>query len=165
MAKISQNTVTVMNYLKENADKKLTAANVAEALDMSVSTVNGVFTSMSNKGYGIRETVEQKGAVDITFLALTEEGKTADTSSMTENAQAVVEYFKSVDGEKITADDAAEALGMDKRKFTGAFNGLTKKGLAVRSKAKVEGTVKVCYFVLTDEGKAVDLTVSEPDAE
>ena len=51
---------------------------------------------------------------------------------------------------------------IDKRKFTGAFNALVKKGFAVRNSAKIEAPVTVKYLVLTDAGLAFDPTA---DAE
>ena len=55
MAKMSENSIKVINFLKENHGKKMTSQEVAEALDMSTATVNGVFTSLSNKELGYRE--------------------------------------------------------------------------------------------------------------
>ena len=78
------------------------------------------------------------------------------------NGQAIIAYLKDVEGQNVTAADAADALDIDKRKFTGAFNALVKKGLAVRNAAKVEGDVTVKYLVLTDAGLAFDPTA---DAE
>ena len=159
MAKMSENSIKVINFLKENHGKKMTSQEVAEALDMSTATVNGVFTALSNKELGYREEATVKGPVDISFLAITEEGKTADVSEISENGQAIIAYLKDVEGQNITA---ADALDIDKRKFTGAFNALVKKGLAVRNAAKVEGDVTVKYLVLTDAGLAFDPTA---DAE
>ena len=154
MAKLSENSVKVINYLKENHGKKMTSQEVAEALDMSTATVNGVFTALSNKELGYREEATIPGAVDVSFLAITDAGKDADISEISENGQKIMEYLKTVEGQKVTADDASDALEIDKRKFTGAFNALVKKGLAQRIAAKVEGTVTVKYLVLTDAGLA-----------
>ena len=162
MAKISENSIKVIEFLKANHGKKMTSQEVAEALGMSTATVNGVFTALSNKELGYREEATVKGAVDISFLAITDEGKTADVSEISENGQKIVAYLKGVEGQNVTADDAADALEIEKRKFTGAFNALVKKGLAVRNAAKVEGDVTVKYLVLTDAGLAFDPTA---DAE
>lgn len=156
MAKISENSVKVLNFLKENHGKKMTSQEVAEALDMSTATVNGVFTALSNKELGYREDATITGAVDISFLAITDEGMAADVSEISENGQKIIAYLKDVAGKNVTAADAAEALDIDKRKFTGAFNALVKKGYAVRNSAKVEGPVSVKYLVLTDAGLAFD---------
>ena len=156
MAKISENSVKVLNYLKENHDKKLTSKDVAEALGISLATVNGVFTALSNKELGYREKAEVPGTMDISFLALTDAGKGADISELSENGQKIMEYLRANDGENLTADDAAAALEIDKRKFTGAFNALVKKELCERVSAKIEAPVTVNYLVLTDAGLAFD---------
>lgn len=154
MAKISENSVKVLNFLKENDGKNFTSNDVANALDLTVATVNGVFTSLVNKKYGYRQEATVPGAVDISFLSITEKGKETDVTELSENAQAIIGYFKTVEGQDITADDACAALEIDKRKFTGAFNSLVKKELCARTSAKVEAPVTVKYLVLTDEGRA-----------
>lgn len=164
MAKLSENSVKVINFLKENNGKKMTSQDVAEALDISVSSVNGVATALHNKGLCDREKATVTGAIDISFLTITDEGKAADTTELSENGQRIMDYLKTVEGQKVTSDDAAEALELEKRKFTGAFNSLVKKGLAARCPAKVEGPVAVTYLVLTDDGMAFDPTAID-DAE
>ena len=163
MAKISENSVKVLNYLKENHGKKMTSQDVAEALELSTATVNGVFTALSNKELGYREEAEVTGAVDISFLAITDEGKAADISEISENGQKIMEYLKTVEGQNVTSADAADALDIDKRKFTGAFNALVKKGFAVRNSAKVEAPVTVKYLVLTDAGLAFDAEATDAE--
>ena len=57
MAKVavSENSLTVLNYLKENAGADLTAKDIAEALGMEVKSVNGIVTSgLQRKGYAER---------------------------------------------------------------------------------------------------------------
>ena len=162
MAKISENSVKVLNYLKENHGKKMTSQDVAAALDLSTATVNGVFTALSNKELGYREEATVTGPVDISFLAITDEGKAADTTELSDNAKAIIAYLIDVEGQNVTSADAADALDIDKRKFTGAFNALVKKGFAVRNSAKVEGDVTVKFLVLTDAGLSFDPTA---DAE
>lgn len=154
MAKMSENSVKVLNYLKENHGKKMTSQDVAEALELTTAQVNGTFTALQNKELGYREEATVTGAVDISFLAITDEGKAADTSELSENGQKIMAYLVSVEGQNVTADDAADALEIEKRKFTGAFNALVKKGFAVRNSAKVEAPVTVKYLVLTDAGLA-----------
>ena len=162
MAKMSENSIRVISYLQENGNKNLTSQDVAEALDMSVATVNGVFTALSNKELGYRKEGTVTGAIDVSFLAITEEGKAADTTELSDNAKAIMAYLKDVEGQNVTSEDASVALDIDKRKFTGAFNALVKKGFAVRNAAKVEGEVTVKYLVLTDAGMA---WAPETDAE
>ena len=156
MAKMSENSIKVLNYLKENHGKKMTSSDVAEALELTTAQVNGTFTALQNKELGYREEAIVTGAADISFLAITEEGAAADTTEMSENGQKIMAYLKEVAGQNVTSADAAEALDIDKRKFTGAFNALVKKGYAVRNSAKVEAPVTVKYLVLTDAGLAFD---------
>lgn len=154
MANMSENTIKIIDFLKENHGKKMTSQEVATALDMSVSSINGAFTALCNKGLGVREAEEVPSVVEVYFLGLTDNGKASDTAALSEAGQQVVAYLRKVDGQKVTVEDAAEALGVDKRKFTGAFNALVKKGLATRTPAKVEGISTVKHLVLTDAGMA-----------
>ena len=51
----TENTEKVLNYLKANADKNVTAADVAAALGMEKASVDGIFTSaIQRKGLGVR---------------------------------------------------------------------------------------------------------------
>ena len=161
MAKISENSVKVLNYLKENHGKKMTSQDVAEALELTTAQVNGTFTALQNKELGYREDATVTGTADISFLAITDEGMAADVSELSENGQKIMAYLKDVVGQNVTSDDAAEALDIEKKKFTGAFNALVKKGFAVRNSAKVEAPVTVKYLVLTDAGLAFDPTDAE----
>lgn len=161
MAKMSENSIKVIEFLKENHGKKMTSQEVAEALEMSTATVNGVFTALSNKELGYREEATVTGAIDVSFLAITDEGMAADVSEISENGQKIMAYLKDVAGQNVTSADAAAALEIEPRKFTGAFNALVKKGFAVRNSAKVEGPVTVKYLVLTDAGLAYDAADAE----
>ena len=85
--------------------------------------------------------------------------------AMKDNSKKVLNYLKEINGEKVTAADVAEALGMEKRSVDGIFtSAIPRKGLGVRVPAEVEmedGTHKAVKFLtLTDEGLAFD-----PDAE
>ena len=85
--------------------------------------------------------------------------------AMKDNSKKVLNYLKEINGEKVTAADVAEALGMEKRSVDGIFtSAIQRKGLGVRVPAEVEmedGTHKAVKFLtLTDEGLAFD-----PDAE
>ena len=85
--------------------------------------------------------------------------------AMKENSKKVLNYLKEINGEKVTAADVAEALGMEKRSVDGIFtSAIQRKRLGVRVPAEVEmedGTHKAVKFLtLTDEGLAFD-----PDAE
>ena len=160
MAKLSENSVKVIEYLKENHGKKMTSQDVAAALDMSTATVNGVFTSLSNKKLGVRESATVKGAIDATFIGIVDADR---PEGLSENAIAILDYLATVKGKDITTDDAVEATGIEKRKFTGTFNSLVKKGLAERIPVKVEGDVPVKYLVLTEAGLAFDPTASDAE--
>lgn len=76
---VSENTIRVINYLKENVGVALTAADVAEALDLETKQVNGIFTSgIQRKGLGIRTPAEielEDGMhKQVKLLSLTDEG-------------------------------------------------------------------------------------------
>lgn len=58
---ISENSRKVLEFLKENNDQDLTAADVAEALGLPKRTVDGAFTSaIQRKGYGVRIPAEME---------------------------------------------------------------------------------------------------------
>lgn len=151
---ISENSVKILDYLKANHGKNLTSGDVADALDLTKSQVDGAFTSFQRKGIGTRVDGEEKGAVEVSFLTITAEGKAADATEMSDNAKAILAYLTEVDGQNITLDDMADATGIEKRKVNGSFNALVKKGLCARTTAKVEAMVPVKYLVLTEEGLA-----------
>lgn len=159
---MSENCVKVLNLLKENAGKKMTSADVAEALGLSKATVNGCFTALQKKELGYREEATVPGTAEISFLSITEAGKVADTSEMSDNAQAIISYLKGAEGENLTLDDLSEAIDIEKRKVNGAFNALVKKELCVRTPATIAADVTVKYLVLTDAGMSFDPTA---DAE
>ena len=82
---MKENSVKVLNYLKGKNGVDLTSADVAEALDLSKRTVDGIFTSaIQRKGLGIRVPAEielEDGSHQaVKFLQLTEEGMAYDTS-------------------------------------------------------------------------------------
>ena len=159
---MSENSVKVLNYLKANHGAKMTSADVAAALDLPKATVNGVFTALQKKGFGVREEAQVPGAVEVSFLSITDEGRACDISEMGETVKAIMDYLTSVAGSNVTLDDMTEALGMEKRSVNGSFNALVRKGLCARTTATVEAPVAVKYLVLTDAGMAVDPTA---DAE
>jgi predicted transcriptional regulator len=126
---------------------------VAEALDLGKATVNGAFTAMQKKGLGVRVEAEIPGAVEVTFLSVTEEGRAADLSEMGETIQKIVEFLSNTK-DHVTLDDLAAAIGVEKRSVNGSFNSLVKKGLCARTPAKVEAMVPVKYLALTEAGMA-----------
>ena len=85
--------------------------------------------------------------------------------AMNENSKNVLNYLKQHNGENLTAEDVAKALGIpNKRSVDGCFTALCRKGLGVRTPAEVEmedGSHKpIKLLSLTAEGMAFD-----PDAE
>lgn len=163
MAKFSENSIRLIEFLQGIGDKKMTAQEIAEALDLSVSQVNGAFTAMYNKKLGVREPATVKGAIDVTFIAATDEGADADREKMSEGACQVLDYLLSVKGQDITTDDAVADTGIDKKKFVATLTSLCKKGYAERIPAKVEGDISVKYLCLTDDGRALDTTATDED--
>jgi DNA-binding IclR family transcriptional regulator len=158
---MSENSVKILNYLKDNAGKDLTSADVAKALDLGKATVNGAFTAMQKKGLGVRVDAEVPGAVEVSFLTITDEGRAADISEMGETVNKIINYLADTT-DNTTLDDLATAIGVEKRSVNGSFNALVKKGLCARTPAKVEAMVPVKYLALTDAGMAFDPTA---DAE
>lgn len=84
--------------------------------------------------------------------------------AMKDNSLRILAYLKENNGQKLTTDDVADALGLGKRTIVGSFNSFVKKGLGIRIEEEVEldngkhETVK--YLALTPAGLAFD-----PDAE
>lgn len=85
-------------------------------------------------------------------------------AAMKENTKAIFMYLKEHNGEQITAQEIADALGLGVKSVIGSVNSFVKKLWAVRSepvKVEINGEKKDVKFIsLTDEGLAVD-----PDAE
>ena len=86
--------------------------------------------------------------------------------AMKPNTKAVLEYLKSVHGEKdVTAADVAQALNLEVKRVNGIFTAaLQRKKYGYREETEVQlddGThTKVKFLKLTDAGLEVD-----PDAE
>lgn len=83
MAAMKENTRKVLDYLKENNDSNLTAADVAEALGLEKRQVDGIFTSaFQRKGYGeripIEVTLEDGSHQKVKYLRLTQMGLDLD---------------------------------------------------------------------------------------
>lgn len=78
---MKENTRRVLDYLKENAGKDLTAADVAEALGVEKRSVDGSFTSFAKKGLGVREEAQinvDGKYINVKFLKLTDAGLAFD---------------------------------------------------------------------------------------
>ena len=81
--------------------------------------------------------------------------------AMKPNSAAVLNYLKDHNGEKLTAADVAEALGLEKKTVDGIFtSAIQRKGFGIRTEAEVEladGThAKVKFLSLTDTGMELD---------
>lgn len=72
----------VLNYLKEHDGEDLTSGDVAEALGVEKRSIDGTFTSLQKKGYGVRVPAEVELADGthkaVKFLRLTDEGFNVD---------------------------------------------------------------------------------------
>lgn len=83
MAKMKENSRKVLEYLKTIGDAKVTAADVAEALNLEKKSVDGIFTSaIQRKGLGVRTPAEielEDGSHKaVKFLSLTPAGMSFD---------------------------------------------------------------------------------------
>ena len=152
---ISENSINIINYLKENHGKNVTSADVAEALGVAKASVNGAFTSLQKKGLGVRVDATVAGTKDVKFLTVTDEGRAADISEMGDTVNMIINYLSKAT-DHVTLDDLAEGIGLEKRSVNGSFNALVKKGLCARTDATIAAPVAVKYLRLTDEGLAFD---------
>ena len=80
---MKENTLKVFDYLKDNADKYLTDADVAEVLGLEKRQIDGIFTSaLQRKNLGVREPAEIELAdgshQKVKYLRLTDEGMAFD---------------------------------------------------------------------------------------
>lgn len=83
---------------------------------------------------------------------------------MTENSKKVLDYLKAHYGEKLTANQIAEALGITVPAVTGSVNGLVKNDRAFREEAKAEKDgkeVTIKYISLTEAGYNFDPDAAE----
>ena len=90
--------------------------------------------------------------------------------AMKPNSKAVLNYLKDVNGQKVTAADVAEALGLEKRQVDGIFtSAIQRKQLGVRTPAEIEledGSHKQVKFLsLTPAGMEFDPDKDEEAAE
>lgn len=84
---MSENTKKIWEYLKEQDGANVTAADIADALDLPIKTVNGAVTAgLQRKGLAERipatiEVTNEEGNVvekDVKFIKITSEGKSFD---------------------------------------------------------------------------------------
>ena len=83
---MKENSIKVLNYLKENSGASVTAADVAEALGLEKRSVDGIFTSaIQRKGLGVRTPAEielEDGTHrSVKFLSLTPAGMNFDPTA------------------------------------------------------------------------------------
>ncbi len=86
---MKENTKNILKYLQANANKQLTAEDVAKAMGFEKkATVDGAFTSFVKKGWGTRvaaeETLPDGTHKPIKFLVLTAAGKVVDPDATTD---------------------------------------------------------------------------------
>ena len=80
---LKENSKIVFNYVKENGDSNITAADIAEATGLEVRSVNGIVTSAFQRK-GLMERVPAEIELEdgshkaVKFIKLTEEGKVFD---------------------------------------------------------------------------------------
>ena len=86
-------------------------------------------------------------------------------AKLSENSAKILTYIQAHDGEDFTAQDIADALEMNVKSVNGSITrGLQMKGLTEREEAVVEtadGTKKVKFIRLTEEGKGFDPNADE----
>ena len=90
--------------------------------------------------------------------------------AMSENSKRILNYLKEVNGASVTAQDVADALGLEKKSVDGGFtSAIQRKGLGVRTPAEVEladGSHKSVKFLsLTPAGLAFDPDATEEIAD
>lgn len=85
MAKMKANTLAVFNYLKEHDGEEITAAQIAEDLNLDVKVVNGCITrglATETKGLAVRIPgeieLEDGTHKAVKFIELTAKGKSFD---------------------------------------------------------------------------------------
>ena len=82
---MSENSKKVFNYLKTINGENVTAADVAEALGLEKRQVDGIFTAIQRKSYGVRTPAEielEDGTHKaVKFLSLTPAGMAYDPNA------------------------------------------------------------------------------------
>ena len=83
---VSEKSLVVLNYLKDNKDENMTAADIAEALGMEKKSVDGIVTSgLQRKGYAERIPAEielEDGThKTVKFIKATEAGLAYDDAA------------------------------------------------------------------------------------
>lgn len=82
---MKENSLRILNYLKEHNGEQMTSGDVAEALGLEKRQVDGSFTSFQKKGWGVRTPAEVELADGthkaIKLLSLTDAGMEYDPTS------------------------------------------------------------------------------------
>jgi len=87
MAKLSENSLIVLNYVKENEASNITATDIAEGTGLSVRSVNGIVTSAFQRK-GLMERIESEVELEdgthktVKFIKLTDEGRAFDPAAV-----------------------------------------------------------------------------------
>jgi Mn-dependent DtxR family transcriptional regulator len=86
---MSENSKKVITYLQGIGDADVTAADVAAALGLEKKSVDGTFTALQKKEFGVRQPAqildkETNRYVDVKFLKLTDAGKAFDVNAVVE---------------------------------------------------------------------------------
>lgn len=81
MAKTSENSIAVYNFVKEHDGENITAADIAEATGLSLKTINGIVTSAFQKKELMERIpaeikLEDGSHKAVKFIKLTETGRT-----------------------------------------------------------------------------------------
>ena len=89
---LKENSKKVFNYVKEMDGQNITAADIAEATDLEVRSVNGIVTSaFQRKGLMERTPAEiqlEDGTHKaVKFISLTDEGKNFDPDAEEDKAE------------------------------------------------------------------------------
>lgn len=88
-------------------------------------------------------------------------------AQLKEGSRKVWDYVSSMDGVNITANDIADATGLNTKQVNGSVTAFQKKGLMERIPAEIEnedGTHTAVKFIQrTETGKAYDPDAEEPE--
>ena len=91
---LKENSLKVLNYVKEHDGENMTAADIAEGTGLEIRSVNGIVTSaFQKKGLMQRtpaeiEVTDEEGKVShktVKFISLTAEGKAFDPNAEEES--------------------------------------------------------------------------------
>ena len=88
MAKLKENSLKVLNYVREHDGEKFTAADIADGTGLAVKSVNGIVTSAFQRK-GLMERVPAQVEIDgkyrdVKFIRLTDEGKNFDENAVSD---------------------------------------------------------------------------------